>query len=618
MFDILWVEMTNFKSFSKTTKFVFPKEPGLYYLTGRNEFSPRLGPNGCGKTTLIDAIEWCCFGRTTRGLKSSDVVTWGKKTANVTMRLVIDGERHTIVRNQSPNHLTIDDEPVEQAELEKLLRLNYEGFNYSIVIPQFGDSFFDLAPTPKLALFSKVLGLDMWLDKSKAASRLATEVESDVHELSKQEASIQGRLETLQAATEDLEGKAKDFESERTEKVKKLKAKKKDLQSNVAELAKVAESQIAEASKGMKEIDRLTDDLQTALSEVDNLKHRKRDLARDVQDLLARRTEVLRGIETLEKLGPTCPKCFQPISKKHLAAHRAEAEEKAEGIMASYASVLAELKKVDKTFETADQNRAEIRSNLEAARGSFESKLRAKTKAEREHRDAVVELRDLDTKIEETQTKKNPYDKLLEENKADIKEAKKRLAKILTDLEGTKELVGAVDYWVKGFKRIRLFVIEESLRALEIEVNNQLASLGLLGWSVKFDVERETKAGGISKGFSVFIQSPKVDKPVRWEAWSGGEVQRLRLAGDLGFANLILEQAGHNNRIEFYDEPSEHLSTEGVEDMVETLYDRAHSQNKRVWLVDHTTIGFGQFSGTLTAVMSKDGASHLEFDGERD
>jgi DNA repair exonuclease SbcCD ATPase subunit len=152
-------------------------------------------------------------------------------------------------------------------------------------------------------------------------------------------------------------------------------------------------------------------------------------------------------------------------------------------------------------------------------------------------------------------------------------------------------------------------VVEEALQQLEIEVNNNLASLGLTDWLVKFDVERENKSGGLTKGFVVFVHPSGHEHPMRFEAYSGGETQRLRLAGDLGLANLIMERAGLVSTIEFLDEPSEHLSQGGLLDLCETLYQRAIDNNKRIWLVDHHALEFGDFAGQLTAIMTDKGSS---------
>src|SRR6185369_16591003 len=95
-----------------------------------------------------------------------------------------------------------------------------------------------------------------------------------------------------------------------------------------------------------------------------------------------------------------------------------------------------------------------------------------------------------------------------------------------------------------------------------------------------------------------------------WEAWGGGATQRLRLAGDFGLANLIMERAGLSNTIEFFDEPSSHMGQEGLLDVAETLHQRAVSSGKRILLVDHHTIDFGEFAGVITVLKDHKG-SHV-------
>jgi DNA repair exonuclease SbcCD ATPase subunit len=127
---------------------------------------------------------------------------------------------------------------------------------------------------------------------------------------------------------------------------------------------------------------------------------------------------------------------------------------------------------------------------------------------------------------------------------------------------------------------------------------------------LRFDVERENKSGGVTKGFVVFVKSPSNTEPVRWENWSGGETQRLQLAGDLGLANLIMLQAGLSNTVEFFDEPSTHLSPEGMMDLADILHDRAITDGKRIWIVDHASItNFGDFEGIITARKDSDGST---------
>ena len=149
-----------------------------------------------------------------------------------------------------------------------------------------------------------------------------------------------------------------------------------------------------------------------------------------------------------------------------------------------------------------------------------------------------------------------------------------------------------------------MYLIEEALLQLEIETNKALADLGFTSeWRIKYSIEKRSKTGHSISGFNVAVQSPHSTKPVPFAAWSGGEKQRLKIAGSIGFIALMSARTGLEFGIEVYDEPTQHLSPQGIDSLLETLRIRAYETNKRIWLVDHHTLDYGDFAGR--AVISK-------------
>src|SRR5258708_38325513 len=103
MFDIQEIALSHFRSYAGRHHFTFPTEPGLYFFTGQNNTA--LGANGTGKSTLLDAITWALYGRTTRGLKASEVISWGKNTCHVSVTLLVGSQHLVVKRTQKPNNL---------------------------------------------------------------------------------------------------------------------------------------------------------------------------------------------------------------------------------------------------------------------------------------------------------------------------------------------------------------------------------------------------------------------------------------------------------------------------------------------------------------------------------
>src|SRR6266852_3684268 len=184
MFDLHSIVFTNFRSYVGTHEFEFPKAVVLYYFTGKNLSEPSLGANGSGKSTFLDAITWCLYGLTTRKLKANELLPWDSDTGcSVTLELTVGQQELQIKRTQKPNSLLLNDKPVDQTELETHLRLNFDSFLYSVINTQFGQSFFSLTPSAKLTLFSDIMGLDFWLEKSETAGSSTIGLEFQVGQI---------------------------------------------------------------------------------------------------------------------------------------------------------------------------------------------------------------------------------------------------------------------------------------------------------------------------------------------------------------------------------------------------------------------------------------------------
>ena len=163
-------------------------------------------------------------------------------------------------------------------------------------------------------------------------------------------------------------------------------------------------------------------------------------------------------------------------------------------------------------------------------------------------------------------------------------------------------------FWVKGFKEVRLQEISEALTQLELEVNSGITQLGLPAWEVHFDSDMETARGTVKRGFTVKVLSPDNDTSVPWRAWSGGEAQRLRLGGNMGLSDLVRGRLGVSLALEVWDEPTQFLSPQGVTDLLDALKRRAEEHQRQIWVVDHRSLGYGAFDGVVTVVKDRSGS----------
>ena len=613
---LLSMTVSNFRSFRAEQTFKFPAAAGLYFMQGVNLAEPRLEANGAGKTTLWEALTWCFFGKTSRGLKAGDVCNWeaGKGTTVRVEFINSAGEECYVTRTWGPISWTLSwnqDDHVE--DLTKAdgnavmgwLGLDFAPFLNCILTAQGQPMFLDIKADSKAALFSDVMGLDRWLDYSGRASKRASAQDSISRGFERELAGLHGKLEGLQG--QDFTKSMEDWEEARRVKVDQLEADYEqtindlaDLQTKnkrIKEVGKVIGSEHALSVKAMREaiinrtlrLERVGDERSTMATSEANYRN------------------AMRSRKALDQ--GQCPTCGQEVATRH---HHISDED-----------LNALLRKFDEAREACDKAKQEllvaerIEHEEEGLFAESQSRLDAATYQSKDH-DRSIQLaeRRLD-QMEETAeglaNETNPYAKLLTTARRDASRTQTSIADTQRLLDDSQHHYSLSTFWVRGFKELRLQEIGEALNELEIEVNSCVTALGLVDWELKFQVDRETKGGSIQRGFNVFVGSPHNLKPVPWESWSGGEAQRLRVAANMGLANLIRARSGCLLDLEVWDEPSNGLSQQGIRDLLEALAARARSEARVIYVVDHTAHSFGQFAGGAIITKTLTGSTLAQY-----
>jgi DNA repair exonuclease SbcCD ATPase subunit len=227
------------------------------------------------------------------------------------------------------------------------------------------------------------------------------------------------------------------------------------------------------------------------------------------------------------------------------------------------------------------------------------------------------QLAQLEAKIEHAKASKSRRER--EENPFEFQMAQLRSQRAQANekIRGAKEEIATktqdrarTGFWVKGFKDVRLFVIEEVLLELEVASNALLDQFGLMGWAIRYSIERETQSGNVSRALNMEIISPHNSGPVRFESWSGGQQQRLRLIGSLALSDVLLERAGVRPSMEILDEPSRSITSRGVRDIVDALADRAQQRGMQIYYTDHLAVQSSRFANSIVVTLDGNGA-HL-------
>lgn len=604
------MKVTDFRSYTGSHVFHFG-DIGLHLLKGKNKHKPSLGANDAGKSTLWDAFCWGLTGLMVKKLRNTKAIPWSKPKATPTVRIAfhIDKKAHTLVRSAYPSSLLLDGREVDQGAVDALVQLPHEILTQSLLMGQGRPLFFDLAPRDKMALFSEILPLQRWDDRSEKASERLKLLERKKADL---ETGIsRDKVDIERIGSDLIEARAKSTSWERDNE-KAQAALRKEIKSVTADLARVtkirdtADLDYENQNLKIKDSDKINDQIEEAIG----LLNKKRD------DAVRKRADTNSTIRFLKNiLGDIedtgiCPTCNQSIKGSDLAEHRKKHKTYLDDNRLQLKKHVAEFDKLEKELDDWCTKRIElreIRKKIQAKANELESLLRTSTTDFANYSAKLVNLK---SKLKDLADGENPYRDQIVRLRKRKAEATAALEEGEANLDRIEKKLAPTKFWIKGFKDVRLQIIDEVLGELEMATNTMLPQFGLDEWEVQFDIERETQKGTIRSELNVSIFSPDHKEAVSWEEWGGGVGQRLRLISTLALSEVLLNHAGVTTNLEILDEPTRSLNVEGVVDLCEFLADRAKSLGKSIWLIDHRSIESSDFSSVHTIVKDESG-SHI-------
>ncbi len=182
------------------------------------------GPNGHGKSALLDAMTWALWGKA-RGRGDDDRIRLTADEMSVTLEFDHDGRRYRVVRKRTRGrgssldlHQRLDDgswvalsgTSIREtgSEIERLLRLDYDTFLNSAFIAQGrSNEFTTRPPGERKEVLRKVLDLDQYEVLAQRANELRKERGERRRTLEEEAERLAQNVELLPAAREELREK---------------------------------------------------------------------------------------------------------------------------------------------------------------------------------------------------------------------------------------------------------------------------------------------------------------------------------------------------------------------------------------------------------------------------
>lgn len=450
---------------------------GLVLLKGKNLDNESLNNNGAGKSSIIESLVYCLYGRTLRGLKGDSVVhKIPGKNMKIWLDLIDDNgdkyriaryRKHSVNKNKSllyrnGKDITPKSEMDFNNYIADLLQADYLTFTSSLLYSAESFKFTSATDSQIKNTFDIMLGLDIYQKCLEIAKNRLKVVEGKLD-------TTQWKINDRKTKIRDLETKIKDAEQDKLEYDENIKEKEKELNSQIGEykekleelrgdLCEIqeqlelfqaekdkAEKQLRIQSKKLKEIEKLKEVLQETKDDIQDQKRVIRNQERIISDNLesveSYNTLIVncnKKIENLEQkkeklnneIGSPCPTCGQPMTKEAIEPAKKEYDEK---IQLQKEEIIKYEKKIEAmNTEIMDANskikdsETEI-SELEQSVKEFES-LIAKSKKLIDEKNNCEEL------VRKAQEKYYDCKSLVEVKRNDIKYYQERLEKAQKDI----------------------------------------------------------------------------------------------------------------------------------------------------------------------------------------
>lgn len=537
--DIKLIRIRNFLS-HKNSKVYF--NDGLTGL---------IGLNGSGKSSLVkDSVTWALWGKARSGGAGDDLIHYKEDKCSVEVFFDINGDRYSVSRSRIRNKKTTLEfagytssysedmtRPTlkdTQEDINKVLGMNYDIFRNSCCIEQGqADSFSKLTPKQASYVILSILQLDKYDAYKTEATNRHTVVKAEYEKVSNAKSYVSEKLKEILHLEQQVNLKKQTLDDTRNVY--------KDVEKGYT---------ITEAEQGKVQATYNSTILKT------------KEFTVKQGEVNKNLSKLAKSVDLLDKSNSSCPICLTKLSDKTKLKVREKLRKEYQDLLEQKTNVEAELDTLQNTSKLGLESLKHITDIL------------------KEKRDKITELYSVITGLK-------GEIKALQETSFDSKAAQDKLAQHDTVLEALNvqqiiysELANAFSH-----KGIPLLIIENTLRELEVLVNDNLRLLSDLPISIRLVTQRESSTGDLLDTFQIMIQDG-IESRLYFN-YSGGERMIIDLAIRLGLSELLARRNNFKVETLIIDEGLGSLDEVNQINLVNTL-NRLTTKFKKIILITHT------------------------------
>lgn len=582
--EIKNITFRNFMSYGDYDTFLPISDVGTALVTGEISDDPNKS-NGAGKSTIIEAIVWCLFGRLTHKDRIGDnVMNWFTDSPCRVSLETKDGHKITRIREKGQSNIIFekDGEDISlstptntQEEILKRFQLDFSTFSASILFGQHSQSFLSLSDMKKRQAIEKVMhlvGLDIYA--SVAKRKLEVALKDQAAKNSKREAleaEITRKKEQLDRTLE----RSKEYENERKKKLIEIDKKilqveesykkertnlERDLKREHENLKKIDQKEIAKARTIWNQIDKIKDAITAKQNDIARLEGR----LEQAEDNTKRKEN--EASEWKTKKGTRCFSCKQIIDPEHADKQLQDIQNQINNMKISEKSIRDKISSIHKVIQMAKKKAKEKEPSMTLTRcDESEHEIKSlKSTCKRLAEDIRDSENNKTKQVEiykqqslEIKAEKNPHGDAAKESENEIDRIKKELEESADDCAHLDILIKHLTYIDKSYRsktKIRAFVLNRTIPYLNDKITYYLQAFGL-STGLRFNN----------------LLKVEMDQWI-YEMHSGGERKRMDVVIMFAIHDLHDMMFGRQCNLLGLDEIDGSLDADGVDKFTEVLY----------------------------------------------